>query len=195
MNMNRFTEKAQEALVDAQQRAQNAGNPEVSGLHLLASLLNRSGGIVSAILPLVNVNPTDLLRRVEQDLAALPRVTGATEPPNPSGDFRSAMQRAQGLASEMGINTSPWSTCCSHWQIRAIQVGPASCCEWPARHQTSSTRPSNTRAADSGSLAPTPKEGERSRLQGAVAANRTRAGRPDGGVRLAASRVGAGKER
>jgi ATP-dependent Clp protease ATP-binding subunit ClpB len=102
MNTNRFTEKAQEALLDAQQRAQNSGNPEVTGLHLLASLLSQTAGIVPAILPFVNVDPTDLRRRVDQDLAGLPRVTGATAEPQLSQELRSVIQRAQSLASEMG---------------------------------------------------------------------------------------------
>jgi ATP-dependent Clp protease ATP-binding subunit ClpB len=80
MNLNRFTEKAQEAIVSAQERAQRAGNPEITGLHLLAALLEQQGGIVPALLPLVNVDPNDLRRRVQQDLTALPRVYAPREP-------------------------------------------------------------------------------------------------------------------
>ena len=101
MNQNRFTEKAQEAIVAAQENARQAGNPEVTGLHLLAALLNQSGGIVPALLPLVNVDPTDLRRRVDQDLAALPRVTGSAAEPQMSQEFRSTIQRAQNAASQM----------------------------------------------------------------------------------------------
>src|SRR5437016_60010 len=102
MDMNRFTEKAQEALIGAQERARQAGNPQIEGLHLLAALLADPGGVAAAILRLVNANPDDVRRRVEQDIAALPRVSGAAEPPRPSAEFTAAIQRAQRSASQMG---------------------------------------------------------------------------------------------
>src|ERR671929_531433 len=103
MNMNRFTEKAQAALVEAQQRAQDAGNPQIEGLHLLAALLAPPDGVASAILRLANANPDNLRRRVDQDIATLPRITGATSPPHPSAEFSAAIQRAQRAASQMGV--------------------------------------------------------------------------------------------
>jgi ATP-dependent Clp protease ATP-binding subunit ClpB len=102
MDMNRFTEKAQAALVGAQQRAQQAGNPQIEGLHLLAALLDDPEGLTTAILGLVNVEPDDLRRRVEQDIAALPRVTGGDNQPRPSAEFTATIQRAQRSASELG---------------------------------------------------------------------------------------------
>src|SRR5207248_5646769 len=83
MDMNRFTEKAQEALIGAQERARQAGNPQIEGLHLLAGLLADPDGVAAAILRLVNTNPDDLRRRVDQDIAALQRVSGAADPPRP----------------------------------------------------------------------------------------------------------------
>src|SRR5919201_6791763 len=102
MNMNRFTEKAQAALVEAQQRAQDAGNPQIEGLHLLAALLAPLDGVASAILRLANADPDTLRRRVDQAIAALPRVSGAASPPHPSAEFSAAIQRAQRDASQMG---------------------------------------------------------------------------------------------
>src|SRR5437763_374918 len=102
MDMNRFTEKAQEALIGAQERARQAGTPQIEGLHLLAALLADPGGVAAAILRLVNANPDDVRRRVEQAIAALPRVSGAASPPRPSAEFSAAIQRAQGAAAQMG---------------------------------------------------------------------------------------------
>src|SRR5436305_10186533 len=102
MNLNRFTEKAQEALVDAQQRAQDAANPQIEGLHLLAALLAQPDGVASAILRLANADPDTLRRRVDQAIATLPRVSGATSPPHPSSELSAAIQRAQGAAAQMG---------------------------------------------------------------------------------------------
>src|SRR5436305_13326592 len=107
MNLNRFTEKAQEALVEAQQRAQDAGNSQIEGLHLLAALLAQPDGVASAILRLANANPDNLRRRVDQDGAALPRVSGAASPPRPSAEFSAAIQRAQRAAAPMGDEYVP----------------------------------------------------------------------------------------
>ena len=102
MNMDRFTEKAQAALVGAQQHAQQAGNPQIEGLHLLAALLSDPDGLTGAILRLVNANPDDLRRRVDQAIAALPKVSGTASPPQPSSEFTQVVQRAQRSASQMG---------------------------------------------------------------------------------------------
>ena len=50
MDINRFTEKAQEALAAAQQRATRAGNQQVDVEHLLATLLDQEPGLAGAIL-------------------------------------------------------------------------------------------------------------------------------------------------
>src|SRR5438067_1994923 len=77
MDINRFTEKAQEALVAAQQRASRAGNQQVDVEHLLATLLEQDQGLAPAILRKAGVNLDGLKRRVEQELDRLPRVSGA----------------------------------------------------------------------------------------------------------------------
>lgn len=76
MDINRFTEKAQEALVAGQQRASRAGNQQVDVEHLLATLLEQDQGLAPAILRKAEVDVDRLKRRVEQDLERLPRVSG-----------------------------------------------------------------------------------------------------------------------
>jgi hypothetical protein len=62
MAINRFTRNVQAALVAAQERAQQDGNPEIDGLPLLAALLADPQGVVPAILRLVYADPNDLRR-------------------------------------------------------------------------------------------------------------------------------------
>ncbi len=76
MDINRFTEKAQEALMAAQRRATRAGNPQVDVEHVLAVLLEEEQGLATAILRKANVNIDGLKRRVEQELDRLPKVSG-----------------------------------------------------------------------------------------------------------------------
>ena len=101
MNANRFTEKAQEALLNAQNRAESAHHPQVETLHLLSALLAQSNGVAPAILRLANVNPDDLRRRVDQDIATLPRVSGDAQI-SMSSALRNVVSRAQRDAGAMG---------------------------------------------------------------------------------------------
>jgi ATP-dependent Clp protease ATP-binding subunit ClpB len=46
MNINKYTEKAQESILAAQQLADREGNPEIVPEHLLLTLLEQREGIV-----------------------------------------------------------------------------------------------------------------------------------------------------
>ncbi len=77
MDINRFTEKSQEALQAAQRRAARAGHQQIDVEHLLVSLLEQEPGLAVAILRKAEVDVNGLQRRLEQELARLPRVTGS----------------------------------------------------------------------------------------------------------------------
>jgi ATP-dependent Clp protease ATP-binding subunit ClpB len=76
MDLNRFTEKAQEALAAAQRRAMRAGNPQIDVEHLLGALLDDDQGLAAAVLRKANVNVEGLKRRVDSELERLPKVSG-----------------------------------------------------------------------------------------------------------------------
>ena len=57
MNFNKLTVKGQESIVEAQNLARGAGNPEVTPEHLLVALLRQEGGIVAPILNKLGLNP------------------------------------------------------------------------------------------------------------------------------------------
>ena len=50
MNLERYTDKAQEALLAAHQQAQRAQNPDIEPEHLLRALVDQSTGVVPSIL-------------------------------------------------------------------------------------------------------------------------------------------------
>ena len=57
MRFDKFTVKAQEAVVRAQELAQQADHPEVTPLHLLAALLGETDGVVIPLLQKVALTP------------------------------------------------------------------------------------------------------------------------------------------
>jgi ATP-dependent Clp protease ATP-binding subunit ClpB len=77
MNINRFTEKAQEALAAAQTLASERHHAEVTPEHLLVTLVEQSGGIVPSILRKLNVDPTTFAADARRLLDTLPQVQGA----------------------------------------------------------------------------------------------------------------------
>ena len=77
MNLNQFTVKAQEAVVDAQSLAVKKSHQTVDPEHLLFTLLNQDESLVSETLSKVQTNlPSTLLREVEQEIAKKPQVHG-----------------------------------------------------------------------------------------------------------------------
>ena len=77
MDINRFTEKAQEALSAAQRQAVRMSHQQVDVEHLLMALLEQDQGLTAPILQKAGVDVERLKRRIEQELDRLPRVTGA----------------------------------------------------------------------------------------------------------------------
>jgi ATP-dependent Clp protease ATP-binding subunit ClpB len=82
MDLNRFTEKAQEAVREAQTKAVRYGNQQIDVEHLLVTLLEREDGLAPAILNKAGVNLEGLRRRAEQELERLPKVSGPSGPPD-----------------------------------------------------------------------------------------------------------------
>ena len=77
MRFDKFTIKSREALVDAQERAEQAGHPEVRPMHLLEALLGQEGGVVAPILQKMNISSTQALEAdIKRQLARMPRVSG-----------------------------------------------------------------------------------------------------------------------
>ncbi|ETK30503.1 ATP-dependent chaperone ClpB [Microbispora sp. ATCC PTA-5024] len=76
MDLNRLTQKSQEALHDAQTKALRYGHTEVDGEHLLLALLTQPDGLVPRLLSLAGADPDKLLLEVEAELERRPRVSG-----------------------------------------------------------------------------------------------------------------------
>jgi ATP-dependent Clp protease ATP-binding subunit ClpB len=81
MDINRFTEKAQEALTGAQRLATRLGQTQVDVEHLLLSLLDQEHGLAPAILSKADVSVDALKVRLHRELERLPRVSGPSGAP------------------------------------------------------------------------------------------------------------------
>ncbi len=76
MDYNRLTQKSQEALAEAQNKAVAYGHVEVDGEHLLWALLNLADGLVPRLLMRMDIRPEALQKTVEAELDKRPSVSG-----------------------------------------------------------------------------------------------------------------------
>ena len=79
MRFDKLTIKSQEALQEAQTQAEKREHQQVEPEHLLYSLLDQAGGIVSPILKKLGSDPAAIKERIETELKKIPRVYGAPE--------------------------------------------------------------------------------------------------------------------
>ncbi|MFD6925686.1 ATP-dependent chaperone ClpB [Streptomyces sp. NPDC059944] len=76
MDMNRLTQKSQEALQEAQTAAVGMGHTEVDGEHLLLALLDQDDGLIPRLLQQAGTGPEELRAAVSEELSRRPKVTG-----------------------------------------------------------------------------------------------------------------------
>ncbi len=103
MRFDKFTEKAQEALLAAQQDATSRGHQAVDSEHLLLALIGQVDGLVPQLLQRLQVEPRVLRTRLAAELDRRPSVAGAP----PSGgvtltpNLARALEAAQREAERM----------------------------------------------------------------------------------------------
>jgi ATP-dependent Clp protease ATP-binding subunit ClpB len=70
---NKFTEKAQEAIINSQAIAANFGQPNIEALHILLSLLQQPEGLVKPVLEKLKVDPEILENYAVAEIKKLPK--------------------------------------------------------------------------------------------------------------------------
>ena len=76
MDLNRLTQKSQEALHDAQTKALRYGHVEADGEHLLLALIVQSEGLIPRLFARMDVPIEALKAAIERELESRPRVSG-----------------------------------------------------------------------------------------------------------------------
>jgi len=76
MDLNRFTEQSQEALRRSQALAVRRNHQGIDDAHLMAALLEETDGLAAGCLAAAGIAPSAVRERVEQELNAMPQVSG-----------------------------------------------------------------------------------------------------------------------
>ncbi len=77
MNLDKFTQKSQEAIFSAQQIAQEYHHQAIEPIHLELALIRQEGGVVPAIVTKVAGSTLALREELERELAKRPQIQGA----------------------------------------------------------------------------------------------------------------------
>src|SRR5262245_57436958 len=80
MNINKYTEKAREAVAAAIELARQHNNPQLEPEHLLLALVEQRDGIIPELLRKMNVDPAQISRGAQELVAKLPSAYGGSEP-------------------------------------------------------------------------------------------------------------------
>src|ERR687887_2500138 len=103
MNINKYTEKAQEALYGAQRIAEERNHSQVDAEHLLLVLLQQDEGVVPRLLEKLGISPVEVQRTLEAELDKLPKIYGGTQlsmSPRLRRIIQRAFEEANRLADE-----------------------------------------------------------------------------------------------
>ena len=101
MDINRYTQKAQEAIVAAQDLARQYYHSQIEPAHLLLVLLGQSDGVVPQVAQRIGASPGLLINDLEAELNRRPKAHGATAQVSLSRGLADVAADAEKLAGQM----------------------------------------------------------------------------------------------
>ncbi len=101
MNLQKYTEKAQEAVQGALSLATEYNNTQIEPEHLLLALLEQDGGVVPTILIRLNVSVSALAADTRAEIERLARMTGGPAEPRVGGRLNTVTTKAENEAKGM----------------------------------------------------------------------------------------------
>ncbi len=108
MDLNKYTQKSQEAILHAQQMAQDYGHQTIEPAHLLLALLRQDEGVVPALVNKVAGSIEGLRDELSRDLDKHPRMHGSNAEiglaQTTSNALQTAERYAKGMQDDYGVN-------------------------------------------------------------------------------------------
>src|SRR5487761_2417064 len=100
MQLDKLTQKSQEALQDAQRIAREHSHQEMDGEHLLLALINQQESLVPELLARIGVPPARLQPDLTKELARRHKIQGGNDP-YAGRDLQKALDAAQSEATKL----------------------------------------------------------------------------------------------
>jgi ATP-dependent Clp protease ATP-binding subunit ClpB len=104
MDLNKFTQKSQEAVSEAQNVAVRFGHQAIDAEHLAYALVTQENGLVGSVLTKAGIEPSAYAGALETELRKLPRISGPGAAPGQvfvTPRLNEVLVRAEALAKQM----------------------------------------------------------------------------------------------
>ncbi|MBR2675057.1 MAG: ATP-dependent chaperone ClpB [Mogibacterium sp.] len=100
MNVERYTQNAQQIVIDCQNIAVSEGNQMVDGEHIHLALLKQQDGLIPKLLTAMGVDVTALTSDVQAEIDKIPKVSGGSDNMYGTRRFNKIFMDAEALAEQ-----------------------------------------------------------------------------------------------
>src|SRR5262245_38833600 len=101
MDLNRFTNRAREAVENAQNMATDRGNPRIELEHLFSALLDEAEGLIPRIVERLGVSVGDARQAFSEALSKFPHATGDGARVEASKEILDVLRQAEKEAKKL----------------------------------------------------------------------------------------------
>lgn len=100
MNIEKYTQKMQGAILDAQSIANSYGHQQLEIAHVHYAIISDSDGLIPKLLEAMNVDVNSLKADLKSDLEKLPKVSGSSAQLYMSSELNNVLTKAEKIASD-----------------------------------------------------------------------------------------------
>ncbi|MDD5926906.1 MAG: ATP-dependent chaperone ClpB [Firmicutes bacterium] len=100
MNIEKYTQNAQQAIMDCQNIAISEGHQMLDGEHLHLALMMQKEGLIPKLIKFMNIDPTSIIADLQEEMEKLPKVSGAADNMYSSRRLSQILMRAEKIADD-----------------------------------------------------------------------------------------------
>ena len=100
MNIEKYTQNAQQAIMDCQNIAISEGHQMLDGEHLHMALMMQKDGLIPKLIKFMNIDPTSIIVDLEEEMEKLPKVSGAADNMYSSRRLSQILMKAEKIADD-----------------------------------------------------------------------------------------------
>lgn len=100
MNIEKYTQNAQQAIMDCQNIAISEGHQMLDGEHLHLALMMQKDGLIPKLIKFMNLDPTSIIADLQEEMEKLPKVSGSADNMYSSRRLSQILMRAEKIADE-----------------------------------------------------------------------------------------------
>ena len=98
---NNFTQKSMEAISEAHNFAIRYKHSDMKVEHLLLALIGQMNGLIPNLLKKMGIDTVDLMKKLEEKLARMPKIEGGVSDPRPNAEMNRVLVGAEDYAKKM----------------------------------------------------------------------------------------------